>query len=182
VEPAPTATDWVTAISTAGAFLAAVVAALIAGIVLRHDREARRAEQASRLAAWVEWRTGSDPGLGWWACVLLNTSRLPVFDVVLSYRLYYADGDTVGGGTDRLYLLAPGKHEQRVPDRVTRSAESLFAELEKTRVQISFTDAAGGKWRRGADGQLSERRPPRRPIVRPEDLVTHVTRCPPPRK
>ena len=81
----PSTTDWITAVGTAGAFVAAVAAAAIAAVVVRHDRAARRAEQASRVAAWVEWREGwgrlIPTSLGGYACVVLNTSPLPVYEV-----------------------------------------------------------------------------------------------------
>jgi len=53
-----------------------------------------------------------------------------------------------------------------------------YAELGKVRVLISFTDAAGRKWRRNQDGKLTEWCPPRA-SVRPEELVTRVARCRP---
>lgn len=47
--------DWITAYSTLGAFLAALAAAVLAGRVYWRDRGDRRADQANRVAAWVEW-------------------------------------------------------------------------------------------------------------------------------
>ena len=189
----PSTTDWITAVGTAGAFVAAVAAAAIAAVVVRHDRAARRAEQASRVAAWVEWREGTGKSLrdsmGGYACVALNTSPLPVYDVVVGYRHYDAAGRPWDLGTARLGLVPPGERVEPLPADLIRGAYTgvpgfTTAELKTIRVLISFTDAAGRKWQRDQDGRLRERRPPgeRRPpraSVRPEELVTHVTQCRP---
>ncbi|MGH3944498.1 MAG: hypothetical protein ACRDSI_05565 [Pseudonocardiaceae bacterium] len=192
----PSTTDWITAVGTAGAFVAAVAAAAIAAVVVRHDRAARRAEQASRVAAWVEWREGVGKmprdWLGGYGCVVLNTSPLPVYDVVVGYRHYDAAGRPWDLGTARLGLIPPGERVEPLPaaDLIRGDAETgvpgfTWAELKTIRVLISFTDAAGRKWQRDQDGRLTERRPPRerrrspRASVRPEELVTHVTQCRP---
>jgi hypothetical protein len=191
--------DWITAVSTLGAFLAALTAAVLASIVYWHDRGARRAEQANRVAAWVEWpgslgnlrlyqdstdlypayeplEADAPDQLGH-ACILLNTSPLPVYEVVLDYSLYEVGGRPAGSTMDSVPLLPPGKHVLRLPPGATATAERGGM----IRVAIMFKDTANRMWHREVDGHLVERHPERdpRPTVRPEDLVAHVTRCRP---
>jgi hypothetical protein len=92
------------------AFAAAFAAAVIAGIVVRHDGAARRAEQASRVAAWIEFRESSGSwGHRGYACVFLSTSPLPVYDVAVGYLYYDAAGRAWDAGSDMLPLESVSK-------------------------------------------------------------------------
>ena len=53
MELEPTMADWIVAVSAAGAFVAAVSAAVIAWGVAKRDRADRQRDQASKVAAWV---------------------------------------------------------------------------------------------------------------------------------
>jgi hypothetical protein len=184
VDVEPSATDWVTAVSTAGAFVAAIAAAIIAGVVFRHDRAARRAEQASRVGAWIEWRQSLRKNLrgedvGGYVCIVANTSRLPVYDVTVDYSIY-----DEGRRRERIAIegwlhLPPGEHVDEVPRDVTEAASRTAETGEIVRVAMTFTDTSGRRWDRDVDGRLTEHRPerPTRPQVRPEDLILSMRRC-----
>jgi hypothetical protein len=108
------------------------------------------------------------------ACILLNTSPLPVYEVGLDYSLYEVGGRPAGGEMDYVPLLPPGKHVLRLPPGATNTAEVGGM----IRVAIVFKDTANRMWHRDLDGRLVERHPEReRLAVRPEDLILSMRRC-----
>jgi hypothetical protein len=200
VELEPTMADWIVAVSAAGAFVAAVSAAVIAWGVAKRDRADRQRDQASKVAAWVARQQPEDSGqpirLGGYAGVCFNASLLPVYDAVVTYELRAPHDFVEIDEPLRLGLLPPGEQTVGLPDSLIQRREELGDEWAM-RLGISFTDAANHRWTRGTDGILKEapleypdmsrlqrawwrltNRVPR-PSVRPEELITHVTRCPP---
>ena len=139
--------EWVGAVGTALAFLAALALLrkeLDAANDSRRAREqnesARRREQASHVAAWIE-----DSGGGTFSVVLKNASPYPVFDV--AYYVAEADNhvpdsdwrlvDTMGPGMDASYGYVS-------------AGESIRG------INLTFRDNAGIFWRRHGDGTLEE--------------------------
>lgn len=160
----PSVTDWITAAATVGALIAAAVAAIIAWRVHVHNQTEKRAEQATRVAAWLGWRTVApvsasqrayEPNSG---CVLLNSSALPVYDVVIVYWLLGGPRE-VNAGTDHVKLLPPGETVRRVPDHVRQEEQRREASHPTTRVEIRFTDASGRRWWRAHNGVLTDKGP-----------------------
>lgn len=171
--PEPNVAEWIAAISTAGALLAAGAAAIIAWRVHVHNQRTQRAEQASKVAAWIEWRdTGFDKrGLaraGGWRCVLLNSSALPVYDVMIIYLLLGEPRD-IYAGTSREELVAPGEKVVQLPEHVRREQHRLHHDTRQTiRVEIQFTDSTGRRWWRGRDGVLTDKEPRKTAPPEPE--------------
>jgi hypothetical protein len=147
--------DWVAAIATGGALIAAIYAgqqaAQIVNVERRRDDQLeanQRRAQAEQIAAW-----GS--GI---STYLTNASELPVYDVQLNF--------TIGKQATGLCiaLLVP---TQRIPNptqfavvqeawnRAT-SARIHGVPEPRTRVSIAFTDAAGVRWERDFQGRLRE--------------------------
>ncbi|WP_053204716.1 hypothetical protein [Jiangella muralis] len=172
VEPGPNVADWITALSTTVAVIAAIVAGAIAGKAYQLEHRAnsqrdadRRAEQASRVAAWVERRPSAmlvregaaGPGD---FCVLVNTSALPVYDVLLIYRLLGGPGE-INAGTAHEKVLSPSTEERvfLIPNEVLREWNRHQDTHPTMRVDIRFTDSASRRWWRGHDGVLADKGP-----------------------
>lgn len=135
-----TTPDWIAAVGTAGALIAAV-------LLLRDDRKVRREQddeksrdQAQRIGTWM---TSDNYG---YRVHLRNASDLPIYNVTVEF------GTPAGhepwsessswitlppGGTDTILIHA---------DRSPTGAVTLY----RTR----FTDSAERSWERGASGQL----------------------------
>jgi len=158
----PTVTDWITAVSTGGALVAAVVAAWIAGVTFRHNRADRLADQAGKFAAWVEWRL-PEPGEsriarmmgGYCACVLFNASPLPVYQVLATYELRSPGKDVVAfDETSSIDLVPPGEKTLALPSGLSERWHELGRDVWALRVGITFTDAADRTWTRGTNGVI----------------------------
>jgi hypothetical protein len=175
VDTAPNAAEWISAISTAGALIAAAVAALIAWRVHVHNQTEKRAEQAGRVAGWIEWRRLDDaPGIAFdefgfagWRCVLSNSSALPVYDVLIIYWLLGGPRD-INAGTDQVKLLPPGGRDVEIPDHVRREQDRRAETHPTMRVEIRFTDTAGRRWHRAHNGVLTDKGPWKPPPPDPE--------------
>lgn len=182
VDTAPNAAEWIAAISTAGALIAAAVAALIAWRGHVHNQTEKRAEQAGRVAGWIEWREDSansafsEFGIGRDWCILLNSSALPVYDVLIIYWLLGGPGE-IKAGTDQVKLLPPGERVVEVPQRVQQEQERRKQSHPTTRVEIRFTDASGRRWWRAHNGVLIDKGPwkPAPPETETEDDPTPGT-------
>lgn len=167
----------------AGATVVAVGAAIYAGVYakkafdaeVRRDRERdddRRRAQADKVAAWcdrydyspaVPARAYSSGGTSVvtsgtprpdWQYFLRNFSDVPVYDVVVLFRI----GEH-SLGTDVVDVLPPDGEPftRAVPEHVRREATSAATEHgEIIRCVVSFRDAAGRRWRRWTNGQLKE--------------------------
>lgn len=167
----------------AGATVVAVGAAIYAGVYAkkaydtetardrRRDDDRRRA-QADCVAAWCDrydyapaeppraYNSGgalvvtggrSRPG---WNYYLRNASDVPVYDVVVLFRI-----GAQSLGTDAVDVLPPGEEpvSRDVPEHVRTQATSAAHEHgEIIRCVVSFRDAAGRRWRRSTDGRLAE--------------------------
>lgn len=165
--PGPSITDWITAAATVGALLAASAAAIIAWRVHVHNQSERRAEQASRIGAWVEWREDlprpvqlqrfatNAPGYG---CTLLNASTLPVYDLVIVYRLVNGS-QKIEAGSAPVKLLAPGEKVLSTPKHVRDEVKRLAGNRLTLRAEIRFTDSAGRRWWRAHNGVLIDKGP-----------------------
>jgi hypothetical protein len=165
----------------AGATVIAVGAAIYAGIYAKkaYDKEVerderreqdRRSSQAEKVAAWCERYDYSDAepsrvigGSGVvgmtrakpepsWNYYLRNASDVPVYDVVVLFRI----GEH-SLGTDALDVLPPGDEPitREVPKHVKREARAGREEYgEVLRPFISFRDSGGRAWRRTDKGRL----------------------------
>lgn len=134
--------DWVAAIGTAGALIAAVV-------LLRDDRRIRRAQdeehtrdQAQKIGTWI---TSSDFSV--YVINLRNASDLPIYNVTVEFGTP-AGHDPWTSATSWI-TMPPGETDQA----------PVSAEASPTGAVIlystSFTDSAGRSWRRDASGDLS---------------------------
>lgn len=148
---------WISAVTTAGALAAA---AWVVVIELRRERrseEASRSEQAAKVAAWCEhvdyrhprvyeFSGGGDPEVVGWGLTIHNGSDLPVYEAVVG----------VAAETSRSLVLVgalpPGYRRVPMPEDVT----ILDAKYGSASLTVSFRDAAGTRWIRGASGCLHE--------------------------
>jgi arabinogalactan oligomer/maltooligosaccharide transport system substrate-binding protein len=172
---ADTLPDWIAAVSTYAAFLAAGVAVYFAWRAFRIEakREARweldqRSAQASKVSAWYGTKVSQAP-LGASELItqlsartrrgvlLRNASEAPVYDVsvfVIVRDETRLNPEDVVWLTKDIGLLPP------MSEPVFRSLEAdiqtEFPSDAEPRVQISFTDAAGVEWIRSPYGQLRE--------------------------
>jgi hypothetical protein len=156
---------WITALSTIGLFLAAVVAGLIAYRTLGTQRERERRAQAERIGAWTA--TLGIP-LGQFGLCLLNDSSLPVTDVdILIVRR------TGQSERQHYYVLPPGfffaawqsdkAHGTGAYDRprpIARHSPDLLpttlGESSSNVAYFSFVDASGLSWQRNLKPKLGE--------------------------
>ena len=133
----------------------------------------RRAEQASRIAAWIEMRQGIPPAQrdqmrpfseqypGHY-CVLRNASDLPVYNVMLSYRFRRSDGsEDLPGADDPLRpVLPPGEQPLKLGwDVLGRWEQPHDVHYISMQVRLVFTDASRRAWCREFDGRLVDRGP-----------------------
>lgn len=89
-----------------------------------------------------------------WHYHLRNVSDATVHDVVVLFR----QGSGHSLGTDAVDTLPPGSEpvKRKIPDNVKREARAAEKEHGQTiRALMTFRDAAGRKWRRELDGQLT---------------------------
>lgn len=134
--------DWVAALGTAGALVAAV-------LLLRDDRRVRRSqdeernrEQAERIGTWIA-ASGSDS----YVINLRNASDLPIYNVTVEFGTP-AGHDSWASATSWI-TMPPGE---------TETAQVAVAASPTGAVVLygtSFTDSAGRSWRRDASGTLS---------------------------
>jgi hypothetical protein len=167
----PNAAEWITAISAAGALVAAIAAAVIAGITFRHGISERRAAQASQISAWVEERSvdataGQPMGL-MKVCVLRNSSSQPVYLVRLSYEWSPGPGEQRGPIEEPvpMAVLPPGDGLSTLPTEVVLQWREMRQLGRSALTNLTFIDAAGRRWTRAADGTLHEGEPRGGPIT-----------------
>jgi hypothetical protein len=178
-DPATLTAAWV----EAGATVVAVGAAIYAGVYAKkaydteteRDRQRdndRQRAQADSVAAWCDRYDYSpaEPPRSYssggafvvsggrsrpdWNYYLRNASDVPVYDVVVLFRI----GEQ-SLGTDAVDVLPPGEApvSREVPEHVRTQATSAAHEHgEIIRCVVSFRDAAGRRWRRWTDGRLAE--------------------------
>ena len=139
--------EWFGAIST----LLAVVVAL--GIALRDGCLRRRSElrnQAESISAWpVNFGIFRKKDL----IYVSNSSRLPVYDVLISYGVAYGAGQPFTKGDDyqsAILRVPPGDYFVKAPKN---HGGGMHIQLG---VSISFRDINGSYWLRDARGVLTK--------------------------
>ncbi len=138
-----TAPEWVAAIGTTGALIVALLV-LKGELGQRHEQEQeRRRDQASRVAAWLEYESVDVTGVELPMVLMKNASESPVFmtEVLVHAPAGFDHGDCTVGAKS-----LPPNHTTRLR---LPPGEWLFGRLW-------FTDAAGRHWQRHAGGLLVE--------------------------
>jgi hypothetical protein len=183
-EGAATDADWLAAIATLAAFLAAMVAGWFAArayeIELRRERDrisdTRRA-QASLVVVWYDVRLDPmrsvrpepKPPTPWsmFGVWIRNASELPVFDASIQVEV---DGTVLGQtsisgeGTGRVGVVPPTREPvfRGLGEEITAKLEALrplsqgspIADPPVPNITLRFTDAAGLLWVRKPSGRL----------------------------
>jgi hypothetical protein len=154
---------WITAWSTLGLFLAAVVAGIVAWQTFRTERDRHRRTQAERIGAWTAMRSDLTFGL-----CLLNDSSLPVTDleVLVPHRVHEAEAEhyqVLPPGFFFAPTVSPvgnkyGHFGRPNPmDRDTLELEPTTVHTESAHVKyFSFVDAAGQRWIRNLRAKPGE--------------------------
>jgi hypothetical protein len=135
--------DWLAAVGTLLAFVVALRLLFKELAARREVEEDRRREQARRVAIWTQ----SDPAPGpsaSYAIVMNNSSEEPVS--AITFVMEHPDEPGRVIREKSWDLLPPGRHR----GRVTREAYLPGP------ITLSFTDAAGRRWKRYRDGRLVE--------------------------
>jgi len=170
--------DWVNAVATSAAFIAASIAAWLAYKSFRTQISFTRRAQAALISVWQE--TVIHPATSdteEWASIQLfvrNASEVPVYDVWVRCfarplqgppKAWSEDDDEVVEVEGPIFLgLVPPDREPDTPSVSSRRLVSLKAEYERqgkgpyveVGVAIEFTDAAGTGWVRRVNGRLEE--------------------------
>lgn len=141
----PSVTDWISAVGQAvGALATGGAFWLAAHIYNRQSKDQRRAQ-----AAAVTLHLTENAGWGTWKALVRNDSPLPIFNVAL-----------VGVDAEGNDVKDSRHQKDYVPGTTDRGANSLPGALGKGSLKkashVSFTDAAGTKWKRTAAGLLKE--------------------------
>lgn len=170
--------DWIAAVSTFAALLAASYAAVQTSRTFRLEQErdrkrddVARQQQAGLVASWaIEVQfvhsTGGhqDPSLGVYgvAVEVRNVSALPVTAVRIEVTLVWAAGSTAAAralGEVLVPVLPPHEQPQEVfvvaADPQSHKIRPAGAKAH-AEVALTFRDASGVLWNRQADGRLSE--------------------------
>lgn len=158
--------EWVSALATVGALIAAVYAGKVARNLFdletkRDDavHQLQRQEQARQVSAWAV----VDPDEGTSGIEIVNSSSSPVYDVEI--QATKSDGSTAPPLD--LALLPPGRFYstagvERFYWSIPDPSDSPLRPVSKTdgwRVQqLTFRDSANIRWTRHASGHLEELR------------------------
>lgn len=148
----------------------AAIAAIVAGIIAYRvykiesgrDQQAAlntRRAQASQIAAWY--------GLGEsdkWGGFLRSRSELPVYNVVISFNHLVSDasGEIFSIYSVVMSVLPPGADrfiplDESVIELLRLNQEPpMYAAVQRSFIEVEFTDSNGIRWRRGREGQLTE--------------------------
>lgn len=139
--------EWFAATST----LLAVLVAL--GIALRDgylSRMSERRRQAESVSAWpVHFGVFKKNDLVY----VSNSSRLPIYDVLVSYGVAYGAGQSYATGGDyqsAILRIPPGEYFVKSPKN---NGGGMHVQLG---ISISFRDINGIYWRRDARGVLTQ--------------------------
>lgn len=161
--------DWVNAVGT---YLAVAGAAFAGAVALRSYRvqqastirqvaeyvkeekrrlQTERQAQAATVAVWV-FR-----GRSRWHVYRANGSDLPIFRVTVYFECAtHAISTAVERGTQGPSNAQESTKLTNALYYILNRANSLDADPDEIRVEIAFTDAAGIRWCRRADGMLDE--------------------------
>ena len=159
---------WIVALATVCALVAAFRAALYAKRLFETEaaRDARTEQrdlraQAEHVSAWIQAK-GQTIVAGSFtrhigiqlSTALVNSSTQPVYDLTMSFSA----GHVVSDVTDTIDVLPPltKPAERPLPKKAQTQLEAAMQTPgdETPRVALEFTDAAGRRWRRAADGTL----------------------------
>ncbi len=138
------APEWLAAIGT---ILAVFAAIWIATREASSNRRREHIKQAESIAAWNS-RSG-----GTIKVIISNGSKLPIYDVVISYGAAYGAGlPYFKGNDDQAFILRvpPGKWSVAEPRNPGGGMHV------QPGISISFRDSTGAYWRRDATGKLIE--------------------------
>lgn len=169
-------TDWVDILTLVVGSVSAVGAAgalLIAALVYRRQVDDARRQQASGISLEIEpppasYRSLLLPEAPWTAPEIVrheitvkNNSRNDVFDVVVDSKYTASDY-----GGDLFERFRDGPHDKsriHLGDSLGAGGELdlVVTDVWIHRVEVSFSDASGRRWKRNNIGQLSEIRPVR---------------------
>jgi hypothetical protein len=134
--------------------LATFMAVLVALYIARSDSKDRRRreerQQATQISAYIVTQTGKN------SVVLINASKEPVYDVVISYGVAYGAGMTYFKGNDDLLFIRILPSCEAVSKEPRNPGGGMHVQLG---IAISFRDAKGRYWRRDATGRLEETGP-----------------------
>jgi len=137
--------DWFAA---TGTILAVIVALTIAGRDTRRVLSLNRRSQARKISAWQQIVQGTE------VPVIINTSTLPIYDIVVSYGVAYGAGDAyMTGNENQVFIqkLPPGRWRIKLSPQ--KPEEGMHIRLS---LSICFRDADGNFWLRDATGVLKE--------------------------
>jgi hypothetical protein len=141
--------DWLEAFGTLLAF-AVALRLLFKELEARREYEQdRRSEQARHVAIWTQSVPAPGPSTTYFL-VMRNNSEEPVS--AITYVMEHPDEPGRVIREDSWDLLPPGRH----PGPATTE------EYPPGPITLSFTDAAGRRWKRYPDGRLVEPDRPRR--------------------
>lgn len=145
--------NWIAAIGTAGALLAAILAAYFAWRSLRHQQGADRTQRAAGLSAW--WVDGLLDGRQVWGVVVSNTSDAVFRNVSISPVV----NDIGNQSRIRFTALPPGRYFveslAKIEPRVWASEISLrddqglrpVTDANKRNIrEITYTDPSANRW------------------------------------
>ena len=156
---APDPTTAVEVLSVIGIWFGGIVTAVAVGVALwishrdwaRADAERRDQEKAQARLVEIARRGGSLAGVA-----VYNHSKEPVFDVVPEFILHYDDPDLRGHPADGapLPMLDAGRDRfcgatvRRHNGELLGSQEYRSSPVRYEEMSVTFTDAAGRRWRR----------------------------------
>jgi hypothetical protein len=142
--------DWLAAIGTLAAFAVALRLLAKELAARREQEEDRRQEQAHRVSIWMEHFGTEAAGNFMLLLVRSNRSDEPVYSV--SFCMEHPDEPGSVTREDTWPLLPPG----------TQTDGPLVLTYPPGPATLTFTDAAGRRWKRYPDGRLVEPDRPRR--------------------
>jgi hypothetical protein len=152
--------EWLAALASVGALVAAVFAGLAAWRVARIEQQRDCRAQAVAISAWATQRVvDGHPTVG---IHLLNTSAAPVTDVAVGFT----DADGSPYTPLRLRILPPGAYfvQQKrsspykwgFPEPATDALVAIMKSGTWRVDSLAFRDQDDAAWRRAASGTLRE--------------------------
>lgn len=137
--------EWLAAIGTVGALIAAVVAIRSEFESRERERSRLRVEQASLVSAGIDWSKSEGPIVR-----VTNASRAPIYNVTAMVGAPAGHEDWTN---ELMWNQVAGDTTERAPTGSSPSGAVVLYE-------VTFKDSAGCGWRRGQEGELFEIEPP----------------------
>jgi hypothetical protein len=161
-----TVPDWLAAVGTLAAFAVALRLLAKELAVRREAEEDRRRDQARLISAWLADPEDIDRNV-WLMIIATNGSDEPIYGfhaVLVPSESPFTDDPEAGLGQ---VGTAQFRRETLPPKETTRGMfqvvkDGIVTGVMPGPVSISFTDAAGRRWKRYPDGRLVEPDRPRR--------------------